>query len=96
MPPTPRHPDHATTIAHASVPDSPPPSGPKIKEAMDARDALASALTRAGIQLPAMDIRTPWADEREGEARYALVHLGVCSAPVAVMLADLILKGIGT
>ncbi|MGW7362775.1 hypothetical protein ACWGI8_04925 [Streptomyces sp. NPDC054841] len=43
-----------------------------------------------------MDIRTPWADDREGEARYALVHLGVCSAPVAHLLADVILKGIAT
>lgn len=73
---------------------------PKVQEALDARDALASALTRAGIQLPAMDVRTPWADaheddeEREGEARYALVHLGVCSAPVAVMLADVIARGL--
>ncbi|GGT21583.1 hypothetical protein GCM10010254_47660 [Streptomyces chromofuscus] len=41
-----------------------------------------------------MDIRTPWADDREGEARYALVHLGVCSAPVAPMLAEVILKGV--
>lgn len=38
-------------------------SGPaKVKEALDARDALGAALTRAGIQLPAMDVRTPWAD----------------------------------
>jgi hypothetical protein len=96
MPPTPRHPDHTTAIDHAAVPDNSPPTGPKIQEAVAARDALATALTRAGIQLPSMDIRTPWADEREGEARYALVHLGVCSAPVALVLADVILKGIGT
>ncbi|MER6627562.1 hypothetical protein ABT301_04850 [Streptomyces sp. NPDC000987] len=83
MPPTSRHAEHATAL------------DPKTQEAVDARDALAAALSRAGIQLPAMDIRTPWADEREGEARYALVHLGVCSAPVALMLADVILKGIG-
>ncbi|MER7048867.1 hypothetical protein ABT391_28920 [Streptomyces jumonjinensis] len=57
---------------------------------MDARDALASALTLAGIQLPAMDIRTPWPDE----ARYALVHLGPCSAPVAHALAAVIAKGV--
>ncbi|MER6528323.1 hypothetical protein [Streptomyces sp. NPDC001508] len=69
---------------------------PKIQEALDARDALAAALSRAGIQLPAMDVRTPWADEREGEARYALVHLGVCSAPVALMIADVILRGIAS
>ncbi|MCP3818506.1 hypothetical protein NLX86_10365 [Streptomyces sp. A3M-1-3] len=74
---------------------TPPPATPdkaaqrKIKEAMDARDALAAALTRAGIQLPAMDVRTPWADE----ARYALVHLGLCSAPVAHELAAVIAKG---
>ncbi|MEC4016606.1 hypothetical protein [Streptomyces sp. H27-D2] len=82
----------------------------KIKEALDARDALATALTRAGIQLPAMDVRTPWADavqdhnpaatrgerrevDRAGEIRYALVHLGVCSAPVAHELATVIMKG---
>ncbi|MGX1272909.1 hypothetical protein [Streptomyces phaeoluteigriseus] len=65
----------------------------KIQEALAARDALAAALSRAGVQLPAMDIRTPWADDREAEARYALIHLGVCSAPVALMLADVITKG---
>ncbi|MFJ2716742.1 hypothetical protein [Streptomyces sp. NPDC087437] len=75
------------------------PHSPKIQEALDARDALATALTQAGIQLPAMDIRTPWADDRKtdhhnGEAAYALVHLGVCSAPVALLLADVITKGI--
>ncbi|CAM5741127.1 hypothetical protein ACTFBT_30785 [Streptomyces microflavus] len=74
-------------------------SGPaKVKEALDARDALATALTRAGIQLPAMDVRTPWADtvpeERSGEIRYALVHLGVCSAPVAHALATAITNGL--
>lgn len=74
---------------------------PKIQEALDARDALASALTRAGVQLPAMDVRTPWADavldeEREGDARYALVHLGVCSASVAVLLADVIVRGLSS
>lgn len=68
---------------------------PKIQEAIDARDALATALSRAGIQLPAMEIRTPWAEDSEGEARYALVHIGVCSAPVARMLADVILRGVG-
>jgi hypothetical protein len=60
---------------------------PKIQEAVE-------ALTQAGIQLPAMDIRTPWADDREDDARYALVHLGVCSAPIAHLLADVITKGI--
>jgi hypothetical protein len=70
------------------------PRTPKIQEAVEARDALATALSRAGIQLPAMDIRTPWADDREADVRYALVHLGVCSAPVAHLLADVITKGI--
>ncbi|MFD9240622.1 hypothetical protein ACH4M4_33820 [Streptomyces sp. NPDC017254] len=65
------------------------PNQRKIKEALDARDALAAALTRAGIQLPAMDVRTPWADE----SRYALVHLGLCSAPVAHALAEVITRG---
>jgi hypothetical protein len=96
MTPTPRHPDHTTAIDHTAVAGSPPPTGPKVQEALDARDALASALSRAGIQLPAMDVRTPWVDDREDDARYALVHLGVCSAPVALMLADVILKGIST
>lgn len=70
------------------------PHTPKIQEALEARDALATALSRAGIQLPAMDIRTPWADDRKAEAQYALIHLGVCSAPVALTLADVITKGI--
>ncbi|MFI9582724.1 hypothetical protein ACIHCQ_12935 [Streptomyces sp. NPDC052236] len=72
------------------------PRTPKIQEALEAleaRDALATALTRAGIQLPAMNIRTPWADDRKDEAQYVLVHLGVCSAPIALMLADVITKG---
>ncbi|MFI8276009.1 hypothetical protein ACIGBH_14035 [Streptomyces sp. NPDC085929] len=62
----------------------------KIKEALDARDALATALTQAGIQLPAMDVRTPYPDE----TRYALVHLGLCSAPVAHALAEVITRGV--
>ncbi|MEV0255370.1 hypothetical protein AB0H82_14085 [Streptomyces sp. NPDC050732] len=41
-----------------------------------------------------MDIRTPWADDSKAEAHYALVHLGVCSAPIALMLADVITKGL--
>ncbi|GHE51291.1 hypothetical protein CP980_08185 [Streptomyces vinaceus] len=65
----------------------------KVTEALAARDALAAALSRAGIQLPAMDVRTPWPEERADEARYALVHLGVCSAPVAHALATVIAKG---
>ncbi|UNZ21622.1 hypothetical protein HC362_07560 [Streptomyces sp. 891-h] len=75
-----------------------------MREAVEARDALAEALTRAGIQLPAMDVRTPWRDAIEGRdeepeahsataARYALVHLGVCSASVAFALAAVIARG---
>jgi hypothetical protein len=75
-------------------PTPPAPHTPKVQEAAEARDALATALSQAGIQLPAMEIRTPWADDREAEAQYALVHLGVCSAPIALMLADVIAKGI--
>ncbi|MGP3986798.1 hypothetical protein [Streptomyces sp. 3N207] len=85
-----------------------PAGAAKIREAVEARDALAEALTRAGIQLPAMDVRTPWRDaveehedSGEGEpeavsataARYALVHLGVCSASVAFALAAVIVRG---
>jgi len=80
MPPTPHTPGAADI--------------PKAEEAVAARDTLAAALSQAGIQLPAMDIRTPWADDRKDEAQYALVHLGVCSAPIALLLADVITKGI--
>ncbi|MDK1472162.1 hypothetical protein QNO07_01770 [Streptomyces sp. 549] len=76
-----------------TTPDTVPPPSPKVQEALDARDALARALSHAGIELPAMDIRTPWVDVREGEPRYALVQLGVCSAPVAHALADVIRLG---
>ncbi|MFI0863950.1 hypothetical protein ACH4RA_27560 [Streptomyces smyrnaeus] len=82
-----------------------PAGAVKIREAVDARDALARALTRAGIQLPAMDVRTPWRDApaSDGEdapdcaraARYALVHLGVCSSSVAHALAAVIARGAG-
>jgi hypothetical protein len=61
----------------------------RLREALAARDALAAALTAAGIQLPAMDVRRAWA----GEAPYALVHLGVCSAPVAHALAEALGRG---
>ncbi|WP_342776471.1 hypothetical protein [Streptomyces diacarni] len=92
----------------------------RIREAVEARDALAEALTQAGIQLPAMDVRTPWRDAASGPdslgssdpaahddgdalldtdsrtaARYALIHLGVCSAPVAFALAAVIARGTG-
>ncbi|XIE80595.1 hypothetical protein AB6O49_27085 [Streptomyces sp. SBR177] len=43
-----------------------------------------------------MDIRTPWLDDREAEASYALVHLGICSAPVAHALAAVITNGLAT
>jgi hypothetical protein len=78
----------------------------KTEEAFRARDALAAALLRAGIQLPAVGVRTPWNDELDeldvpaaggdGGAgpRYALVHLGVCSAPVAHDLAEVIERGV--
>jgi hypothetical protein len=65
----------------------------KLREATQARDALATALLRAGIQLPAMDLRTVWEGEDEDKARYGLVLLGVCSAPVAHLLAAVITKG---
>ncbi|WP_329029460.1 hypothetical protein [Streptomyces sp. NBC_01423] len=74
-----------------------PRRSPKIQEALAARDDLAAALTTAGIQLPAMDVRTPWPDaEGDGRARpadYALVNLGICSAPVAHALAEVIRNG---
>ncbi|AWK09771.1 hypothetical protein SSP531S_47150 [Streptomyces spongiicola] len=62
----------------------------KIREAEDARDALGAALRRAGIQLPAMDVRPPL---RADGAGYALVTLGDCSAPVALELAAVIERG---
>jgi hypothetical protein len=97
--------------------DRHPSARRKPQEAVNARDALAAALTRAGIQLPAMDVRTLWNDEPEappieatgtgahtaspvdgaGPLRpplYALVHLGVCSAPVAFDLAAVIERGV--
>lgn len=77
----------ATHVTDGAVTDQ--AAHAKIMEAVEARDALATALSRAGVQLPAMDIRTPWADEY----RYALVQLGFCSAPVAHALAEVIAKG---
>ncbi|XUZ23487.1 hypothetical protein ACQVDT_00270 [Streptomyces sp. RMIT01] len=123
-PPLPRRTPQRTstnpaTTAHVPVPPTGLPGAAKVQEALEARDALATALSRAGIQLPAMDVRTPWADalredgtpspygsgenaddhtqpatERSGEIRYALVHLGVCSAPVAHALATAITNGL--
>ncbi|MFE8007723.1 hypothetical protein [Streptomyces sp. NPDC057418] len=74
----------------------------KVQEAVEARDTLAAALSAAGIQLPALDIRTPWPEPESGagddeDARpqgYALIHLGICAAPVALVLADVIRKGL--
>lgn len=86
MAPTPHNPANTPKTA----------ANAKVQEALDARDALAAALTRAGIQLPAMDIRTLWLDGREAEAPYALVNLGVCSAPVAHALAAVIMNGLAT
>lgn len=86
-----------TPQANPSVPQAGNTPTAKVQEAVDARDDLAAALTAAGIQLPAMDVRTPWRDAGdEGDARpadYALVHLGVCSAPVAHALAAVIRGG---
>ncbi|MFI2779726.1 hypothetical protein [Streptomyces sp. ALB3] len=83
--------------APAPLPGAERAAGDRIQEAVDARDALATALTGAGIQLPAMDVRTPWPDADGGEGaragRYALVHLGICSAPVAHALAAVIGRG---
>ncbi|MFJ9143554.1 hypothetical protein [Streptomyces griseus] len=123
-PPLPRRTPQRTstnpaTTAHVPVSPTGLPGAAKVQEALEARDALATALSRAGIQLPAMDVRTPWADalredgtpspygsgenandhtqpatERSGEIRYALVHLGVCSAPVAHALATAITNGL--
>ncbi|MFB6613188.1 hypothetical protein ACFCV9_02990 [Streptomyces sp. NPDC056367] len=62
----------------------------RAREAELARDELAAALRRAGIQFPAMDVRTPLGAD---EAGYALVQLGACSAPVARELAAVIARG---
>ncbi|MEU6084365.1 hypothetical protein [Streptomyces sp. NPDC047108] len=94
--------DHGRTTDDPVASPAPPPAGGKVREAVEARDALASALTLAGMQLPSMDVRVPWQDAAAGDdhdcdagraARYALVHLGVCSAPVAHALAAVIAKG---
>ncbi|WP_250304712.1 hypothetical protein [Streptomyces sp. A 4/2] len=114
-PPLPRRTPQGSLTRAADVPVPPVEwreETDRTKEALDARDTLAAALSRADIQLPAMDVRTPWDDvvhgygaaaphdeEREAEhrreARYALVHLGVCSAPVALALAAVVVKGTG-
>ncbi|KPC78368.1 MULTISPECIES: hypothetical protein [Streptomyces] len=105
-PPLPRRTPRHSTVHPAStdLPQSVPPNGTtKVQEAVEARDALAAALTAAGVQLPAMDIRTPWPEPNSGPGdgenaqpqRYALVHLGICSAPVALALAAAIRNGTG-
>ncbi|WP_443075671.1 hypothetical protein [Streptomyces sp. TRM 70351] len=94
MTPTPPRPDAPAAARDAATADSAPRLTPKIREAHDAREALAAALSRAGIQLPAMAVRTPWPDDRGGRTPYALLHLGVCSAPVALMLADVVRTGV--
>lgn len=62
----------------------------KMMEAELARDALAMALRRAGIQFPAMDVQGPLG---AGEGGYGLVLLGACSAPVVQKLAAVISRG---
>lgn len=64
----------------------------KLKEVREAHKALAEALSRAGIQLPAMDVGVPMGT---GEAAYAFVNLGECAAPVAQQLASVIERGAG-
>jgi hypothetical protein len=103
-PPLPRRTPGGSTAAGSAAADLPP--GPrsamaKVQEAVEARDTLATALSAAGIQLPALDIRTPWPEPNSGagdgddgrQQRYALIHLGICAAPVALVLADVIRKG---
>lgn len=71
MPPTQRPPHHSITPAtgHTAIVTGPSrPRTPKVQEALDARDALAGALSQAGVQLPAMDVRTPWAGDGEDGA----------------------------
>lgn len=59
-----------TPRANTSAPHSGDVTTAKTQEAVDARDALATALSGAGIQLPAMDVRTPWRDaEGDGSPR---------------------------
>ncbi|MET8676835.1 hypothetical protein ABZW18_04310 [Streptomyces sp. NPDC004647] len=105
------HDDGARTTDDPAATTTTRASRAKVREAVEARDALADALTRAGVQLPAMDVRTPWQDlvggtddgdagseavsDAGSTARYALIHLGVCSAPIAHALAAVIVKGTG-
>lgn len=51
----------------------------------------------AGVPVPPVEWREETARTKEGRGvvRYALVHLGVCSAPVALALAAVIVKGTG-
>lgn len=62
----------------------------KVAEARAARDELAGALRKAGIQFPAMDVRPfGYADA----PTYALVDLGRCSPQVVRALAAVIARG---
>ncbi|MFD4763379.1 hypothetical protein ACFWOJ_32380 [Streptomyces sp. NPDC058439] len=104
-PPLPRKTPRGSTTARSTTADLPQPGQhsamAKVQEAVEARDTLAAALSAAGIQLPAMDIRTPWPEPNSAagdgddgrQQRYALVHLGICSAPVALALAAVIRSG---
>jgi hypothetical protein len=73
----------------------------KVCEVRDARNALAVALREAGIQLPALDVAlvgggaSAGTEAGEGGARYGLVELGQCAAPVAHALAAVVAKGAG-
>ncbi|MGW7405068.1 hypothetical protein ACWGI9_15270 [Streptomyces sp. NPDC054833] len=62
-----------------------------IREAEDARDALASALDRAGLRLPSLGLDTnTYADA----SPRPLIELGRCSPPLVRELAAAIEKGI--
>nr|WSZ96083.1 hypothetical protein OH820_10845 [Streptomyces sp. NBC_00857] len=62
----------------------------KVAEARAARDELARALRRAGIQFPAMDVRPFGYAEAPA---YALVDLGRCSPQVVRALAAVVARG---
>lgn len=63
-----------------------------VRDAEEGRDALASALERAGLQLPSLRLDTnTYADTRPRP----LIELGRCSPRLARELAAVIEKGIG-
>ncbi|MGC9535425.1 hypothetical protein [Streptomyces sp. UG1] len=63
-----------------------------IRDAEEGRDALASALERAGLQLPSLRVDTnTYADVNPRP----LIELGRCSPPLARELAAVIEKGTG-